>query len=235
MMSDAKTVVEIISGIITTLVAIGGALLAIGIWAISGTPKFRLQQVFWFPDTPPTDTSFPMSVQFQVFTGAIGSKVTTEIEIENLSIEQAGKPACRLTPFTFLELLELTDKKNTFAARTKEFSQTFLMVGGDNIVKHVGFHFDANQKFQPSEGNFAIKLKVNYTTYDPIRQALSLVRLARSPVRCSATYVFEQSIDPKEATELTQKNTTIWPYWDLETRVEWVTTGSSGRAKTRAG
>jgi hypothetical protein len=194
MMNDAKTIVEIIkglfdiiSGIITILVAIGGALLAIGSWAISGTPKFRLQQIFWFPNTPPPDTPFPMSVQFQVFTGAVSSKVTTEIEIESLSIEQAEKPACCLTPFTSLELLELTDKHTTFAARTKGFSQTFLMVGSDNIIKHIGFHFDANQQFQPSEGALAIKLKVHYTTYDPIRQTLSLVGLARSPVRHRAS------------------------------------------------
>jgi hypothetical protein len=152
--------------------------------------------------------------------GAVGSKVTTEIEIESLAVEQAGKPTYRLTPFTFLEALELTDKKTMFAARTKEFSQTFLMEGTGSIVKHVGFHFDANQEFSPSEGYLALQMKVNYTTYDPIRQALSLLKLARSPIRRTVTYRFERLITSKQANELAQKNTTIWPSWYVETREE---------------
>jgi hypothetical protein len=215
-----KDVVDIISGIITILVGIGSALLAIGIWAISGMPKFRLQQIFWFPHTPPSDTPFPIAIQFQIFTGAVGSKVTTEIEVESLHIEQPGKSSYSLTPFTSLELLELTDKKTTFAARTKEFSQIFLLEGSGSVVKHIGFHFDADQKFHPSEGKIAIKLTVNYTTYDPIRQTLSLIKLARSPIRRRATYVFVRSIDLKQANEMDQKMTTIWPYWYVEMREE---------------
>lgn len=210
-----KDVIDIISGIVTILVAIGGALLAIGIWAISDIPKFRLQQIFWFPHTPAPDTPFPIAIQFQIFTGAVGSKVTTEIEVESLHIEQPGKPSCSLTPFTALALLELTDKKTTFAARTKEFSQIFLLEGSGSVVKHIGFHFDANQKFLPSQGEISMKLIVNYTTYDPIRQTLSLIKLARSPVRRRAAYIFSRSIDPKQASELDQKMTTIWPYWHV--------------------
>lgn len=215
-----KDVIDIISGIVTILVGIGGTLLAIGIWAISGIPKFRLQQIFWFPHTPAPDTPFPIALQFQIFTGAAGSKVTTEIEVECLQIEQPGKPSCKLTPFTTLELLELTDKKTTFAARTKEFSQIFLLEGSGSVVKHIGFHFDAGQKFFPSEGEIAIKLTVSYTTYDPIRQTLSLIKLARSPIRRRVIYVFVRSIDSKQANELDQKITTIWPYWHVEMREE---------------
>lgn len=215
-----KDIVEIISGIITILIGIGGALLAIGIWAISGIPKFRLQQIFWFPRTPPPDTPFPIALQFQIFTGAVGSKVTTEIEVERLQIGQPGKPGCSLTPFTALELLELTDKKTTFAARTKEFSQIFLLEGSGSVVKHLGFHFDADQKFHLSEGEIVIKLIVKYTTYDPIRQTLSLMRLARNPIQRRAAYVFVSSIDPTQANELNQRTTTIWPYWCVETREE---------------
>lgn len=215
-----KDVIDIISGVVTILVGIGGALLAIGIWAISGIPKFRLQQIFWFPHTPAPDTPFPIALQFQIFTGAAGSKVTTEIEVERLQIEQPGKSSCSLTPFTALELLELTDKKTAFAARTKEFSQIFLLEGSGSVVKHIGFHFDAGQKFFPSEGEIAIKLTVSYTTYDPIRQTLSLIKLARSPIRRRVIYVFVRSIDSKQANELDQKITTIWPYWHVEMREE---------------
>ena len=225
MLAMIKDFVDIISGIVTVLVAIGGALLAIGVWAISGTPKFRLQQIFWFPDTPPPDTPFPTSVQFQIFTGAAGSKVTTEIEIEALQIEQAGKSVCSLTPFSFLEILELTDQKTIFAARTKEFSQTFLLEGSGSVVKHVGFHFDMDQKFHPSEGKITITLKINYRTYDPIRQTLSLIKLARSPVCRRATYVFERSLDLKQADELAQQTTMIWPYWSLDRREKQTTVG----------
>ncbi|MBI3940783.1 MAG: hypothetical protein HY315_08110, partial [Acidobacteria bacterium] len=229
-MGDVKTfidiikgIVDIISGAVTIVVAIGGALLAIGIWAISGTPKFRLQQVFWFPDTPPPDTPFPLSVQFHVFTGAVGSKVTTEIEVESLSVEQDGRPPCRLTPFTFLDVLELKDKGTTLTARTKEFSHTFLMEGTGSILKHIGFHFDASQEFSPSEGHLALQMKVNYTTYDPLRQALSLLRLARSPIRRTATYRFERSITSAQADELAQKTAMIWPYWYVKTEEKWLT------------
>lgn len=214
-----KDVIDIISGIVTILVGIGGALLAIGIWAISGIPKFRLQQIFWFPHTPPPDTPFPIALQFQIFTGAVGSKVTTEIEVECLQIEQPGKPSCKLTPFTALELLELTDKKTTFAARTKEFSQIFLLEGSGSVVKHIGFHFDEGQKLF-SSGEIAIKLTVSYTMYDPIRQTLSLIKLARSPIHRRVIYVFVRSIDSKQAKELDQKITTIWPYWQIEMREE---------------
>jgi hypothetical protein len=221
-LDTVKTFIDIISGIVTAIVAFSGALLAVGVWAIARVPKVRLQQVFWFPETPQSDTPYPISMQFQFFSGAIGSKVVTEILIDTLSLEQPQHYKCQLTPFTFLDPIEI-DPKRKIGARPKQFSQAFLMQGSEDIVKHIGFHFDAEQekKFKPAEcEEFTIKLEVKYKIYDPIRKALSLLKICKSPIQYRGTYIYERTIDHKEVEVLSKKQSTIWPFWHVKEKRE---------------
>lgn len=163
-----KDTVDIINGIVTLVVVILGAWTAYGALLLASKPKIIIESVIVYPPALSGMDKLVIAVQFLLFNPSTGSQVVTEVHVQQMQMIQlsAKSPPMSLFPYAFLRAINLIDVSIGKPAH-EEFVYPLVVLGQNQIRKHVAFILNAPHDFSLSQGQLILGLVIGYVTHSP--------------------------------------------------------------------